>query len=999
MAFRAWHNVKVKRASCRRGIFVVSMPRLLSLPSTMIAWILLVSGFHASAQTVIVSEVSNGPGGAMEYFEFLVIPDGPVEPCTQQSCLDLRGWIIDDNNGSHGAGGVAQGAARFTNNPLWSCVPVGTLITIYNAEDVNPSVPGNDYTLSDGNCSIVIPSSNFTYLEYSNTTPGIAPCNDPGGWGTDPNPSWASNLALANGGDCVRVSDPAGCLVFSFCYGSVSQNADVHFPGNGADAVWFFNTGDPYNAASWVQGCAGDIAACGSNDQTPGAANSPANAAWLSTFNNGCQPPTVETPLVVTADVTASCGCTGTASASATGSTTPYSFVWYAVDWTPLGVNTDEATDLCGGTYHVIATSASGCSDTATVVVVDQTPPNAGSDGTLALCSDDDATDLFLQLGGTPDPGGTWTPALPGGSIFDPSTDAAGSYTYTISGAPNCPPASAVVNVAVGTVPSVTVNVSDQMCANDANGSIELAFDPAGTYTVTWSDGLPNGAIQNGLSAGTYNAQITSTGACGTTATATVNAPDPLVIVPTTLPAACGNSDGSACATVTGGEAPYSYLWNDPATQTGSCATGIPAGNYSVTVTDANGCTSDQNATVIGQTSNITVSREASDVSCAGEADGAIWLEISPPGEYDVDWNGPDGYTANGTAIEDLEAGNYSFVVTDPLGCSVDGIETIEEPLLLQLDATTQATSCVGSCDGIITPSTTGGTQPWAYFLDQDPITPPLNDICGGEYVLTVRDALGCERSITLTVDEGLAGVVPDLTAIGPFCSDDDAVLLIASPSGGTWTGAGVIANSLFSPNAAGGGTHSLSYTLPCSDPVPLNVQVFPTPNAAFLLPVGEDLIVRNVSTAASIYAWTVNDEPSGDLLDLALAPPEAGGEGLQLDICLIASNQLGCSDTTCSIFTYPTDHSLYVPNAFTPNGDQFNDQFLVAWAGPEPTNFELSIFDRWGERIFTSTNKDGGWDGTTNGQQVPIGVYPWRLQATVQQEQVVLIGHVTVVR
>ncbi|HNR56412.1 MAG TPA: hypothetical protein PKJ19_14690, partial [Flavobacteriales bacterium] len=133
------------------------MPRLLSRKALLL--VVLFPAIRLAGQSVIIHEVSNGPAGSQEYVELLVVPTTPMEPCTPVSCLDLRGWILDDNNGYHGPNGVAQGAVRFADHPLWSCVPVGTLITVYNAEDINPTLPPMDVDLADGNCSLVIPSS------------------------------------------------------------------------------------------------------------------------------------------------------------------------------------------------------------------------------------------------------------------------------------------------------------------------------------------------------------------------------------------------------------------------------------------------------------------------------------------------------------------------------------------------------------------------------------------------------------------------------------------------------------------------------------------------------------------------------------------------------------------------------------------------------------------------------------------------------------------------
>ena len=977
-------------------VILQAMPRPLSHKALLLVGLFPI--LRVAGQSVIIHEVSNGPAGSQEYVELLVVPTTPAEPCTPVNCLDLRGWILDDNNGFHGGNGVAQGAVRFADHPLWSCVPVGTLITIYNAEDINPSMPTTDLDLGDGNCSLVIASSDLVHLEYSDITPAAVLCNDPGGWGLDPTPTWQSNLALANTGDCVRISDATGCTVFSFCYGNTNTNATVHFPGNGGDQVWSFVNGDPTNAADWMQGCAGDIAACGGDDQTPGSPNSAANATWMATFNNGCAPVVAEDPLEVTAEATTACGCTGTATAEASGSIGPYTFTWYNDDWTTTGQNTDEAIDLCAATYHVIAISATGCRDTATVVLAGGDVPDAGTNATVDLCSDAAAVDLFAQLGGTPDAGGQWTPALPGGSVFDPATDAQGAYTYSMDPVPGCPPASATVTVSVGVIPEVTVNTTDESCAGSADGNVVLIMDPPGAYTITWSDGLPDGEVQNGLGAGTWNVRVSTTTTCFVDLVAAIASPPAIDVAVTTGPAQCGNLDGSACVEVSGGVGPYTIAWDDPASQNGICATDLGAGTYAATITDANGCQLTSDALVGSASSDFAVSSSVTHVSCAGEADGAIDLSIEPPGNYVVDWEGPDGYVATGGSINDLLAGGYAYVVTDPLGCIVNGAETVDGPLALELELTTEATSCAGACDGHVLPSVSGGVQPWSYAVDENTLTLPIDALCGGDHTLTVEDAQGCSLTLPFSIDEGPAGIAPTITGPDAHCTNDDPVALEAEPMGGVWSGAGVDMDGLFDPGIAGVGSHTISYALPCAAPAELVVQVVPMPDARFTLPIDGDLVV-NTSTSASTFQWYVDGVVVEGDPDLVLPPVPSNDEDAAITICLAARNTLGCADSTCSVYTYPSEVAVHVPNAFTPNGDQFNDHFLVQWAGPAPSTYNLLIFDRWGRTVFTASDKDIGWDGTSGGTTVPIGVYPWRLQAMVNKEPIILNGHVTLLR
>ena len=202
--------------------------------------LILISSMFVGAlhsQTLIINEVSNGPSGLQEYVELVVVDASATYDCSGSAppCVDIRGWIYDDNNGYHGASGIASGCARFTNDPLWSCVPIGTIILLYNGLDPNPNIPPDDISLLDGNCMLSVSLENPQFFEFTETTPGDIVCSYPTiGWGSDPSPDW-SNVAMSNGGDCARLVDLNGCEVFSLCYGAANLNTMIYFTGVGND--------------------------------------------------------------------------------------------------------------------------------------------------------------------------------------------------------------------------------------------------------------------------------------------------------------------------------------------------------------------------------------------------------------------------------------------------------------------------------------------------------------------------------------------------------------------------------------------------------------------------------------------------------------------------------------------------------------------------------------------------------------------------------------------
>lgn len=954
------------------------------------------AGMFAHGQTVVINEVSNGPAGNQEYMELVVVPDGPFDPCIPPPCLDLRGWIVDDNNGYHGAGGVAPGAARFADHPLWTCVPIGTIILIYNGGDPNGSLPPDDVSLNDGNCRIVTPVGLPGYFDRTGTTPSPVLCSNPGGWTATP-PNWNGCMAFANTGDCARVTDASGCEVFSVCYGNTTANATIAFAGAGGQRVWWFNNGDPFSPAGWSFGCAG-AGSCAGNDQTPGAPNNPANAAWIAPFNNNCTPITTD-PVQADANGTDACGgCNGSATAVGSGPSGGYTFAWHEASWTPTGQNTATADALCTGTYHVIVTSSGGCSDTASVQINAIAPPSAGDDASIALCHGDAPMDLFTLLGPSAQPSGSWDPALPGG-LFDPAVHTAGAYTYSVPGTAPCPAASATVTVAIALPPQLTAHVTDISCHGAADGQITVDAAPAGAYTFVWSGGLPDGPVQMGSGAGTYTVSVTNDAGCMSEQAIVLSEPPALVLTTSSTPALCASATGEACVEVSGGTGPYSFSWNDPAQGSATCATGLMPGEYTITVTDANGCTAQASVTVAEQQNDIAVAAEVEDISCAGDSDGSVQLSITPPANYMVQWTGPDGFAANGTTITGLAPGNYTYTATDPAQCSASGTLTVTAPAPIVINATTTNEQCLGACDGSITVAASGGSGTWSVTLNGSPAAlGATTGLCDGIYAVAVTDANGCAQQTTATIGPGNAPAASTAGPFTPLCSTEAPITLTAEPAGGTWSGPGVVdPTGLFDPAVAGSGEHPLTYTPgeDCHLPASTSIIVQPSPQAAFSF-TGTDsppIVTMNSSSGADQLTWTVHGESVSTNTDL-MWPAEDG----TWIVCLIVANAAGCTDTACRTITFSSTPIVHVPNAFTPNGDAINDVFAAVVSG-QVERYDLRVFDRWGRELFNSSSPQIGWDGTSSGTEIPIGVYPWRLRIMHQQEERIFRGHVTLLR
>jgi gliding motility-associated-like protein len=178
-------------------------------------------------------------------------------------------------------------------------------------------------------------------------------------------------------------------------------------------------------------------------------------------------------------------------------------------------------------------------------------------------------------------------------------------------------------------------------------------------------------------------------------------------------------------------------------------------------------------------------------------------------------------------------------------------------------------------------------------------------------------------------------------------------------------------------------------------------VHVDPSPTAAFtyepMQSTSYALQFHNQSTGAISWIWDFGDgERSSEFAPLHLFP---AGPGDLYPFCLVAINTYGCPDTLCQPVVAVSDPNIYAPNAFTPDGDAVNEDFLPVLNGFDHWRYHLYIFDRWGEVIHDSKDRYAPWDGTCKGKPVKSDVYVWKVVLNRNGDERVYYGHVTVVR
>jgi hypothetical protein len=438
---------------------------------------------------------------------------------------------------------------------------------------------------------------------------------------------------------------------------------------------------------------------------------------------------------------------------TATGGTGTYTYLWDD----PKGQSTATADSLCAGGYNVMVTDSNGCqiSDSATVVepTILTVSSTSSSPSCPGVC---DGTSTAVVGGGTPTYTYLWTDSIGdtlalGGSI---GGLCAGNYGLTVTDGNGCPGAAAfTLSDPSNMVLSFT---SATASCGAANGSASVTVtNGTPPYTYLWDDpGTQSTDTASALAAGTYSVTVTDSSGCTASANTTVgNTGAPNVSISVSSASCSGMCNGSATATATGGSAPYTYLWDDPAATTVLTAVGLCAGTYTIMVTDSLGCVAFASDTIL-EPSVLTLSSSSTDPTCNGACDGTATGSVSGgTSPYGYLWNDPSTQTdANATA---LCAGAYMLVVTDTNGCADTANVVITAPAPISLSTAGADVSGCGLCDGSVTATASGGTGTLAYLWD-DPGTQTAaaaSNLCSGIYSVLVTDSNGCTASAVDTVN------------------------------------------------------------------------------------------------------------------------------------------------------------------------------------------------------------------------------------------------------
>lgn len=685
--------------------------------------------------------------------------------------------------------------------------------------------------------------------------------------------------------------------------------------------------------------------------------------------DNGCthsfpftlnDPPLLVIDAVTPTDVDCFGNATGGLEVAVSGGTPAYQ---YSFDNGGNFGTSNENNFIVAGTYNIVVMDANNCQQTTTGDVNEPTllefdPTAVIVDAScFGVC---DGSITTAVVGGTVPYFYNWSNAIAGTTDAAAANVCAGTYSLIVTDDNGC--IISDTNLVVSEPPLVTINsvsTDSVLCNGDANGVINIDAPNAVTFTITGTQGQGTNTNANGLfdglngglaiPAGNYDIEVADANGCIATSNTTVYEPDAIDMFITPQMTVCYEETINLSALATGGTQPYSYVWsNDPAiTVSNQIIQPTVDVSIDVTVTDANGCTFGPITSNITVTPVLQIDPVADILVCPGETTPTITASAQDGlPTYSFIWDNNLADTTQSTTYTPVAAPEQHYVIvkdlcgfTDTAYFNIDWYPASSITLTGAIDGCVEHTVTLGNGGSAI-----GGTGCLWDFGDGNTST-------------------SCDSVVHTYTDPGVYDVSFQYT----------------SPDG-------CFVDSTFSQVIEVFGLPEASFTWSPTDATMLN----PTVN------------FTNLSIDADSYAWNFASYGSSTEENPTFVFP--GDSARTYLTCLTAfanHPNVTCVDNFCAEVKIKEDFLLYVPNAFTPDGDAFNQTFKPMINGIDVYDYEMLIFDRWGELIFETHNKEVGWDGTFRGNLVQDGVYVWKIKLKIDDvdDRKTYFGHVSVLK
>jgi len=463
----------------------------------------------------------------------------------------------------------------------------------------------------------------------------------------------------------------------------------------------------------------------------------------------------------------------GEATVTATDGTAPYTYSWNDAD----NQTTQKATGLVPGTYEVTVTDANGCIIIQSFTITEPTALNSTPSKVDVLCHGESTGSATAVISGGVAPYTyVWNNGITS-TTNEAANLAVGAYEVTVTDANGCIIKQSFT-ITEPTALNSTPSQIDVLCHGASTGSATTVISGGvAPYTYFWNYGITSTTNEAAnLAAGTYEVTATDANGCIIKQSFTITEPTALNSIPTQVDVFChGESTGSATAAISGGVAPYTYVWNNGITSTTNEAANLAAGTYELTTTDANGCIIKQSFTINEPTALNSVPTQVN-VLCHGESTGSATAAISGGvTPYTYIWN--NGITSITNEATNLSAGTYEVTVTDANGCIITETFIITEPPLVVAPISHNQKFCIGDAKTVNDLVAAGIDLKW--YLTPYAQTPvhPTALLTSGMYYGT-QTVNGCESKsrveIKVTVHNTPA---PTAIAIQYFCANEVALI------------------------------------------------------------------------------------------------------------------------------------------------------------------------------------------------------------------------------
>ena len=577
---------------------------------------------------------------------------------------------------------------------------------------------------------------------------------------------------------------------------------------------------------------------------------------------------TQPTPLTATVSLVNNVSCNGgnngSVSVNTSGGTAPYFYFWN----TAPTQTTQVAGSLIAGNYSVTVTDSKNCVVTTSAITISQ--PSAltvtATPAALVSCSTAIAVSSSASGGS-----GSYTYSWSNGSNTQNISVYSGSYTVTATDILGCTATNTVTVQAANNALVASIVQPPTICFGASVTVSVSASGGFGGYSYLWDNNTTNASLV--VQVGTHCVNVKDAGGCITSACVTIIQNQPVVANIATPAVICPLGSTTITASVIGGQAPYSYLWNNGLT-TSTITAGV--GTYTVTISDGTGTSCSNSATVaVVIEPPITIVTGSTNVSCNGGNNGtaSVYVNGGMPG-YTYLWSVNSTTTS---IIGNLSAGNYSVLVTDNIGCVKSAFIVISQPSTPVIAATSNTNiTCNGATNGAVSAGGSGGSAPYYYYWGPLGVsTPTVTGLIAGTYTAVVADSTGCYTSSSVTISEPTPITLITQT-VASTCGYSNASATV-TPSGGggvytyTWSPNGGN-NSTISNVLAGTYTVSVLDNYGCLKQFPIVLpQVGSTASPGFSVntvcinspSVFTDLSVKGNDSIVS-WSWDFNDPQSG---------------------------------------------------------------------------------------------------------------------------------------